>query len=153
MYSRKKTLIIISILSGLFIFSTILLILESLENNEKSNYIQIFTEDYKNQIEELEEEVVKYAEQYYLIKNELDQRNKINPKLNYSVYHEKEKLLYRTIYALDLRTDITPNCAIITTIPEGATINVINSFFGNIWEVEYKGNKGWVDANGTLEKI
>ena len=80
MYSRKKTLIIISILSGLFIFLTILLILESLENNEKSNYIQIFTEDYKNQIEELEEEVVKYAEQYYLIKNELDQRNKINTK-------------------------------------------------------------------------
>ncbi len=153
MYSRKKTIIIISILSGLFIFSTILLILESLENNEKSNYIQIFTEDYKNQIEELEEEVVKYAEQYYLIKNELDQRNKINTKYKLPVYSLEENLPYRTLYDLDLKTEMTPNCAVITTIPAGAKVNVEESFFGTIWKVSYKGKTGWVDANGTLEKI
>lgn len=153
MYSRKKTLIILSILSGLFIFSTILLILESVENNEKSNYIQIFTEDYKNQIEELEEEVVKYAEQYYLIKNELDQRNKINTKYKLPVYSLEENLHYRTLYDLDLKTEMTPNCAVITKIPAGAKVNVEESFFGTIWKVSYKGKTGWVDANGTLEKI
>ncbi len=153
MYSKKKVIIIITSLSIMLISSIILLLMVIREKNQKLNHIEWISLDYQIKIDELEKNNVKYVEQYYLIKNELDQRNKINPKLNYSVYHEKEKLLYRTIYALDLRTDITPNCAIITTIPEGATINVINSFFGNIWEVEYKGNKGWVDANGTLEKI
>ncbi len=153
MYPRKKVLIIIWSLSIMLISSIILLILEIEESDQKSINIQWLSEDYQDRIDELENDNVKYIEQYYLIKNELDQRNKLSSKIKYSVFPQKAKLLYRTIYALDLKTDMTPNCAIITTIPEGAKINVINSFFGDIWEVEYKGNSGWVDANGTLEKI
>lgn len=62
-------------------------------------------------------------------------------------------LYYRTLYALELKAEMTENCAVITTIPAGAKVEVITSFFGRIWEVRYNGNTGWVNANGTLEKI
>ena len=153
MYPRKKTLIIISTLSVLLITSIILLILVSKESNQKSNDLKWLSEDYQNKIDELEEDVVQYAEQYYLIKNELDQRNKISTKYKLPVFSLEENLPYRTLYDLDLKTEMTPNCAIITTIPAGAKVNVEESFFGDIWKVSYKGNTGWVDANGTLEKI
>jgi hypothetical protein len=153
MYPRKKTLIIISTLSVLLITSIILLILVSKESNQKSNDLKWLSEDYQNKIDELEEDVVQYAEQYYLIKNELDQRNKISTKYKLPVFSLEENLPYRTLYDLDLKTEMTPNCAVITTIPAGAKVNVEESFFGTIWKVSYKGKKGWVDANGTLEKI
>ena len=86
MYPRKKTLIIISTLSVLLITSIILLILVSKESNQKSNDLKWLSEDYQNKNDELEEDVVQYAEQYYLIKNELDQRNKISTKYKLPVF-------------------------------------------------------------------
>ena len=111
------------------------------------------SKDFQVQIDEVQQDNIKYIEQYYLIKNELDQRNKISTKYKLPVYSLDENLPYRTLYDLDLKTEMTPNCAIITTIPAGAKVEVVNSFFGDLWKVTYKGNTGWVDANGTLEKL
>jgi hypothetical protein len=153
MYPRKKVLIIIISLSVLLIISIISLILEIEESDQKSINIQWLMEDHQNQLDELEKDNVKYVEQYYLIKNELDQRNKLSTKYKFPVYSLGENLPYRTLYDLDLKTEMTPNCAIITKIPAGAKVEVVNSFFGDLWKVTYKGNTGWVDANGTLEKL
>lgn len=64
----------------------------SIDTIQKSNDLQWLSEDYQNKIEKLEKDNVKYKEQYYLIKNEKQQKEiEINKKPYVS---EKQALQY-----------------------------------------------------------
>lgn len=54
---------------------------------------------------------------------------------------------YKTKIEVNMREHMSTKTAIIFKIPKGATVKVINSFFGDWWEVSFFGKRGYVRSN------
>jgi len=54
---------------------------------------------------------------------------------------------YETKSKANLREQMSTSSAIIETLPQGASVKVISSFFGEWWEVYYNGHKGYVHSS------
>jgi hypothetical protein len=150
--SKQQILIIsLSIISLCFITSTLVMNYKMDYERELHNKAYYNIQSERNLLRTEKEE---YAERYTNILYELEnEKTTQNKSINYPQIWERPSLYYKTLYPLDLKTEMTENCAVITTIPAGAKVEIINSIFGLTWEVRYNGNTGWVNANGTLEKI
>ncbi len=59
-------------------------------------------------------------------------------------YNYESKPSYYTSTDLNLRTYMSASSAIVTQIPKGAEVKVIDSFFEKWWQVYYKGQTGYV---------
>lgn len=153
MKTNKINIIIISTLSLLLIISIIVSIAISNNYDKKISQLHLENFDYLTQINDLNYQKNIFEQNYNALKNEIDQKNAVRNRMLATSINQQPILYYKTIIDLDLKTEMTNDCAVITTIPAGAKVEVLNSFFGNIWQVKYKGNSGWVDAQGTLEKL
>ena len=153
MKTNKINIIIISTLSLLLIISIIVSIAISNNYDKKISQLHLENFDYLTQINDLNYQKNIFEQNYNALKNEIDQKNAVRNRMLATSINQQPILYYKTMIELDLKTEMTADCAVITTIPAGAKVEVLNSFFGRIWEVEYKGNKGWVNAQGTLEKM
>ena len=60
---------------------------------------------------------------------------------------------YITTTTLNMREGMSTFYAVITRIPKGEDVKVINSFFGDWWEVYYNGKKGYVSSQYLSENI
>ena len=54
---------------------------------------------------------------------------------------------YETKSRANLREQMSTSSAIIETLPQGASVKVVNSFFGEWWEVYYDGRKGYMHSS------
>lgn len=52
--------------------------------------------------------------------------------------------IYYTKRQVNLRAEMSTNSAILIKIPEGSSVEVTSSFFGDWWEVRYCGRSGYV---------
>jgi uncharacterized protein YxeA len=147
----KKEIFILSILSILLITSIVYNVFLYNETREKSAIISREEMQYEEEIEELKAQRDNYYYQYNELAYEKAQQIKkqkySSPQINFfpSVY-------YKTSYEVDLKTDFSPGCAVLTTIPAGVKVEVTNSFLGDKWEVNYQGKSGWVESN-ALERL
>ena len=147
----KKGIIILSTLSVLLITSVIFNVILIVENIDKSAIISRDEMQYEEEIEELKAQRDEYYYQYnelaYEKAQQINKQKYSSPPINFfpSVY-------YKTSYEVDLKSDFSPGCAVLTTIPAGVKVEVVNSFLGDTWEVNYQGKRGWVES-GALERL
>ena len=152
MKPNKNNFIIILSLSFLLITSIIITFIVG--SNYEGKLTQLNTNSYylKQNINRLLEENDEFKEKYNALLYEIEQKSK-SRKINLPMLPQPPILIYRTLVDLELKTEMTEDCATITTIPQGVKVEVLDSFFGRIWRVRYRGNIGWVKADGTLEKV
>lgn len=105
------------------------------------------------------EELSKLREEYL---NYIDSTNTviIDLESTISMQSKKQKLInnlersnyleYKALKSLDLKEFQTDGSAVITRIKAGEKFVVLNSFFGDHWEVEYKGFRGWIITKEEL---
>lgn len=60
---------------------------------------------------------------------------------------------YKTINETSLRQEMSSVSAIIEMLPQGTSVKVINSFFGEWWEIYYNGQKGYIHSSFLSNNI
>lgn len=149
----KKEIIILSTLSVLLITSVIFNVILIVENIDKSAIISREEMQYEEEIEELKAQRDEYYYQYNELAYEKAQQIKKQKQFkSYPTIDINPSVYYRASYDVDLMKDFMPGSAVLTTIPAGVKVEVTNSIFGDTWEVNYQGKRGWV-VSEALERL
>jgi hypothetical protein len=149
----KKGIIILSSLSILLVTSIVYNVFLYNETREKSAIISREEMQFEEELEEMKAQRDNYYYQYNELAYEKAQQIKKQKQFkSYPTIDIDPSVYYRTSYDIDLMKDFMPGSAVLTTIPAGVKVEVLSSFFGDTWEVNYQGKRGWVESN-ALERL